>query len=70
MVLLDNQIVLDAHLLKADWFSESRRKADWSCEEVSDALEFDFWPVKERKPTKKLSPELSQKIEKLTESVS
>ncbi|GLU20020.1 hypothetical protein SLE2022_362380 [Rubroshorea leprosula] len=70
MVLLDNQAVLDALLLKADRFSDSLRKAGWSCEEVSDALGFDFKPEKERKPAKKLSPELVEKIGKLAESVS
>ncbi|GLT38171.1 hypothetical protein SLA2020_124360 [Shorea laevis] len=70
MVLLDNQAVLDALLLKADRFSESFQKAGWSCKEVSDTPRFDFRPVKERKPTKKLSLEHVKKIEKLAESVS
>ncbi|GLU05049.1 hypothetical protein SLE2022_221730 [Rubroshorea leprosula] len=70
MVLLDNQTVLDALLLKASWFSEPLRKAGWSYEEVSDALGFNFWLRKERKPAKKLSPKLSEKIGKLVESVS
>ncbi|GLT54121.1 hypothetical protein SLA2020_273480 [Shorea laevis] len=42
MVLLDNQAVLDALLLKVDRFSDSLRKAGWSSEEVADALGFDF----------------------------
>ena len=70
MVLLDNQAVLDALLLKADRFSDSLRKAGWSSEEVSDALGFDFRPEKEKKPAKKLSPELVERIGKLAESVS
>ncbi|KAI9089228.1 hypothetical protein K1719_029507 [Acacia pycnantha] len=70
MVLLDNQAVLDALLLKADKHSDSLRKAGWSSEEVSDALGFDFRPEKERKPAKKLSPQLVEKIDKLVESVS
>ncbi|OAY33782.1 uncharacterized protein LOC110629442 [Manihot esculenta] len=70
MVLLDNQAVLDALLLKADRFSDSLRKAGWSSEEVSDALGFDFRPEKERKPAKKLSPQLVEKIGKMAESVS
>lgn len=70
MVLLDNQAVLDALLLKADRYSDSLRKAGWSSEEVSDALGFDFRPEKERKPAKKLSPQLVEKIGKLAESVS
>ncbi|GLU15726.1 hypothetical protein SLE2022_321950 [Rubroshorea leprosula] len=70
MVLLDNQAVLDALLLKADRFSESFQKADWSCEEVSDTPRFDFRSVKDKKPTKKLSLEPVKKIEKLAESVS
>ncbi|XWS33612.1 hypothetical protein CRYUN_Cryun22dG0097900 [Craigia yunnanensis] len=69
MVLLDNQAVLDALLLKADRFADSLRKAGWSSEEVSDALGFDFRPEKEKKPAKKLSPELVEKIGKLAESV-
>lgn len=70
MVMLDNQAVLDALLLKADRFSDSLRKAGWSSEEVSDALGFDFRREKERKPVKKLSPELVERIEKLAQSVS
>ncbi|KAJ6989612.1 hypothetical protein NC653_018172 [Populus alba x Populus x berolinensis] len=42
MVILDNQAVLDALLLKVDRFSDSLRKAGWSSEEVSDALGFDL----------------------------
>ncbi|XP_010269757.1 PREDICTED: uncharacterized protein LOC104606317 [Nelumbo nucifera] len=68
-VLLDGQAVLDALLLKADRFSESLRKAGWSSEEITDALGFDFRPEKERKPMKKLSPEVVEKIGKLAESV-
>ncbi|KAI4314967.1 hypothetical protein L6164_027821 [Bauhinia variegata] len=70
MVMIDNQAVLDALLLKADKFSDSLRKAGWSSEEVSDAFGFDFRPEKERKPVKKLSPELVERIGKLAESVS
>uniref|UniRef100_A0A1J3HE84 Knr4/Smi1-like domain-containing protein n=1 Tax=Noccaea caerulescens TaxID=107243 RepID=A0A1J3HE84_NOCCA len=70
MVILDNQAVLDALLLKAGRFSESLRKAGWSSEEVSDALGFDFRPEKERKPAKQLSPEVVKRIGKLVESVS
>ncbi|KAI3768353.1 hypothetical protein L2E82_18951 [Cichorium intybus] len=70
MVLLDNQAVLDALLLKANRLSESLQKAGWSSEEVSDAFGFDFRKVKERKPAKKISPELVEKIGKLAESVS
>ena len=69
IVLLDNQAVLDALLLKADRFADSLRKAGWSSEEVSDALGFDFRPEKEKKLAKKLSPELVEKIGKLAESV-
>jgi len=70
MVVLDNQALLDALLLKADKFSDSLRKAGWSSEEVSEALGFDFRPEKERKPAKKLSPQLAERIEKLAQSVS
>ncbi|KAK2967579.1 hypothetical protein RJ640_030450 [Escallonia rubra] len=70
MVMLDNQAVLDALLLKTDRFSESLQKAGWSSEEVSDVFGFDFRPEKERKPAKKLSPELVERIGKLAESVS
>lgn len=72
VVMLDNQTVRDALLLKADRFSDSLRKSGWSSEEVSDAFGFDFRPPekKEPKPPKKLSPELVRRIEKLAESVS
>ncbi|GAB4848979.1 hypothetical protein Ancab_003792 [Ancistrocladus abbreviatus] len=72
MVLLDNQAVLDALLLKADRFSDSLRKAGWSSEEVSDVFGFDFRapPDKGGKTVKKLSPELVVRIGKLAESVS
>ncbi|KAL2235128.1 UNVERIFIED_CONTAM: hypothetical protein Sindi_1245000 [Sesamum indicum] len=69
MVMLDNQSVLDALLLKADRFSDTLRKAGWSSEEVSDALGFDFRREKEKKPAKKLTPELVERIGKLAESV-
>ncbi|KAK6128974.1 hypothetical protein DH2020_037281 [Rehmannia glutinosa] len=69
MVMLDNQAVLDALLLKTDRFSDILRKAGWSSEEVSDALGFDFRREKEKKPAKKLSPELAERIGKLAESV-
>ncbi|KAL5063965.1 hypothetical protein RYX36_025702 [Vicia faba] len=66
MVMLDNQAVLDALLLKVDRFSDSLRKSGWSSEEVSEALGFDFRPEKkERKPVKKLPPEVVHSIEKL-----
>lgn len=70
MVLLDSQSVMDALLLKTDRFSDSLRKSGWSSEEVSDVFGFDFRPEKERKPVKKLSPELVERIGKLAESVS
>ncbi|XP_004509143.1 uncharacterized protein [Cicer arietinum] len=71
MVMLDSQAVLDALLLKVDKFSDSLQKSGWSSEEVSDALGFDFRPEKkERRPLKKLSPQLVHSIEKLVESVS
>ncbi|KAL0543069.1 hypothetical protein IC582_018156 [Cucumis melo] len=69
MVLVDNQAVLDALLLKTDRFSDVLRKAGWSSEEVSYALGFDHRAEKERKPAKKLSPELVERIGKLAESV-
>ncbi|GFQ04972.1 hypothetical protein PHJA_002641300 [Phtheirospermum japonicum] len=69
MVMLDNQAVMDALLLKADRCSDMLRKAGWSSEEVSDALGFDFRREKEKKPLKKLSPELAERIGKLAESV-
>ncbi|OVA15823.1 hypothetical protein BVC80_1825g69 [Macleaya cordata] len=70
VVLLDSQAVYDALLLKADRFSDSLRRAGWSSEEVTDVFGFDFRPEKERKPVRKLSPELVEKIGKLAESVS
>ncbi|CAI9752847.1 unnamed protein product [Fraxinus pennsylvanica] len=69
MVMLDNQAVLDAMLLKADKYSDLLQKSGWSSEEVSDALGFDFRREKEKKPVKKLSPELVERIGKLAESV-
>ncbi|XP_057768956.1 uncharacterized protein LOC130988984 [Salvia miltiorrhiza] len=69
MVMLDNQAVLDALLLKADRFSDTLRKAGWSSEEVSDALGFDFRPEKGKKHALKLSPQLTQRIGKLADSV-
>ncbi|KAH7850968.1 hypothetical protein Vadar_005322 [Vaccinium darrowii] len=68
MVLLDNQAVLDALLLKADRFSDALLKAGWSGEEVADALGFDFRPEKETRPGKKMSPEMAERIGKLAES--
>ncbi|KAK8652998.1 hypothetical protein V6N13_127019 [Hibiscus sabdariffa] len=68
-VLLDNQAVLDALLLKVNRMSGSLRKAGWSWEEVSDALSFDYRAEKEKKAGKKLSPELVKKIGKLGESI-
>ncbi|CAH9069374.1 unnamed protein product [Cuscuta europaea] len=70
MVLLDDQAVMDALLVKADRFSDSLRKAGWSSEDVSYALGFDFRTEKVRKQRKELSPELAEKIGKLAESVS
>ncbi|KAK7331076.1 hypothetical protein VNO77_25288 [Canavalia gladiata] len=69
-VLLDNQAMLDALLLKADRFSDSLRRSGWSSEDVSDALGFDFRPGKGRRPPRKLSPKLVERIGKLVESVS
>ncbi|KAK6128679.1 hypothetical protein DH2020_037578 [Rehmannia glutinosa] len=69
MVMLDNQSVMDALLLKTDRFSDTLRKGGWSSEEVSEALGFDFRPEKEKKPVKKLSPELVERLGKLAESV-
>ncbi|XP_075501356.1 uncharacterized protein LOC142539644 [Primulina tabacum] len=69
MVMLDNQAVQDALLLKTDRFSDLLRQAGWSSEEVSDVLGFDFRREKEKKQTKKLSPELIERIGKLAESV-
>ncbi|KAL2528562.1 hypothetical protein Fot_21163 [Forsythia ovata] len=69
MVMLDNQAVLDALLLKTDRLSDMLRKGGWSSEEVSDALGFDFRREKVRKPAKKLSPELVKRIGKLAELV-
>ncbi|KAL9229766.1 hypothetical protein vseg_005199 [Gypsophila vaccaria] len=75
MVMLDNQSVLDALLLKANRFSDSLRKAGWSSEEVTDVFGFDFRVQdkdkdKDKKTVKKLSPELLARIGKLADSVS
>ncbi|XP_075494145.1 uncharacterized protein LOC142531777 [Primulina tabacum] len=69
MVMLDNQAVRDALLLKTDRFSDLLRQAGWSSEEVSDVLGFDFRREKEKKLATKLSPELIERIGKLVESV-
>ncbi|GFQ03391.1 hypothetical protein PHJA_002482900 [Phtheirospermum japonicum] len=69
MVMLDNQSVMDALLLKADRFSDALRKAGWSSEEVSEALGFDFRLEKGKTPAKNLSPELVERLGKLAESV-
>ncbi|KAL3640279.1 hypothetical protein CASFOL_015247 [Castilleja foliolosa] len=69
MVLLDNQSVMDALLLKADRFSDTLRKAGWSSEEVSEALGFDFQRKKRKTPEKKLSPELLERLGRLAKSV-
>ncbi|KAG6421653.1 hypothetical protein SASPL_118210 [Salvia splendens] len=69
MVMLDNQAVMDALLVKADRFSDTLRRAGWSSDEVSDALGFDFRAEKEPKPQVKLSPELAHRIGKLADSV-
>lgn len=70
MVLLDNQAILDALLLKADRFSDSLRRSGWSSDEVSDAFGFDFRPGKEKRPAVKLPPQLVERLGKLAESVS
>ncbi|KAL6551723.1 hypothetical protein OROGR_007877 [Orobanche gracilis] len=69
MVMLDNQAVMDALLLKSDRFSDTLQRSGWSSEEVSDALGFDFRREKAKKQVKKLSPQLADRIEKLAESV-
>ncbi|KAH6823400.1 hypothetical protein C2S53_000138 [Perilla frutescens var. hirtella] len=69
MVMLDNQSLLDALLLKADRYSDTLRKAGWSSEEVGEALGFDFRRGQGKKPAKKLSPEVVEKFGKLAESV-
>ncbi|KAL3813618.1 hypothetical protein ACJIZ3_014886 [Penstemon smallii] len=69
MVMLDNQAVMDALLLKADRCSDILRKGGWSSEEVSDCLGFDFRREKGKKSVKKLSPEFVERIGKLAESV-
>ncbi|XP_073127234.1 uncharacterized protein [Henckelia pumila] len=69
MVMVDNEAVLDALLLKADRLSDTLLKSGWSSEEVSDALGFDFRREKEKKPAKMLSPELVERIGKLAAAV-
>ncbi|BAT75587.1 hypothetical protein LR48_Vigan1345s001100 [Vigna angularis] len=71
-VLIDNEGVMDELVSKAERFSDSLRKSGWSSEEVSDALGlgFDLQPEKGRRPPKKVSPQLVEKIGKLVESVS
>ncbi|KZV22122.1 hypothetical protein F511_11650 [Dorcoceras hygrometricum] len=69
MVMVDNEAVLDALLLKADRLSGTLLKSGWSSEEVSDALGFDFRREKEKKPVKMLSPQLVERIAKLAVAV-
>ncbi|KAL5705715.1 hypothetical protein ACHQM5_023981 [Ranunculus cassubicifolius] len=70
VMLMDKQTILDGLLLKVDRYSEVLRISGWSCEEVTDALSFNFRPEKQRKSHRKLSAEFVEKIGKLAESVS
>lgn len=70
LVILDHQAVMDALWVKVDKLSGSLQKAGWSSEEVSEILRFDLRPGKEKRPAKKLSPEMVAMIERLTVSVS
>ncbi|KAK7386445.1 hypothetical protein VNO78_26674 [Psophocarpus tetragonolobus] len=67
-VLLDNEEVLDALVVKA----ERLRTSGWTSQEVSDALgfAFDLPPDKGRLPSKKLSPQLLKPTGKLVQSAS
>ncbi|GAB2231705.1 hypothetical protein Drorol1_Dr00010717 [Drosera rotundifolia] len=72
MIVVDNQVVLDALLLKADRFSDSLRRAGWSSEEVGEVFAFDVGvSEKERKGLvpPELSPEMIVRIQELVESV-
>lgn len=69
--MADRQAVLDSLLLKADRFSDRLRKAGWSSEDVAEAFfGFDFRPGKEKRPARKLAPELVERFGRLAESVS
>eukprot|EP01018_Ginkgo_biloba_P024256 Gb_09201 [translate_table: standard] len=65
-VFLDSQTILEGLLLKADLMSNSLRKAGWSSQDLAEIFDIDY-PI--RKPTKKLSPELVERIGKLAEFV-
>lgn len=69
MVLVDNQTLLDALLLKVVRFSNLLLKNGWSPEDVSDVFGFSFRAEKERRPATKLSPKLIGKFEELADSV-
>ncbi|KAF3793898.1 hypothetical protein EJ110_NYTH08821 [Nymphaea thermarum] len=68
-VFFDSQAVLEGLLLKADYLSDSLRRAGWSSQEVSDALGFDFRLSQPRKPAKNLPPEFIERIGRLAECV-
>lgn len=65
-IYLDSQTILEGLLLKADLMSNSLRKAGWSSQDIAEIFNIDY-PTK--KPVKKISPELAERIGKLAEYV-
>lgn len=65
-IYLDSQTILEGLLLKADLMSNSLRKAGWSSQDIAEIFNIDY-PTK--KPAKKISPELAERIGKLAEYV-
>ncbi|GLJ18008.1 hypothetical protein SUGI_0317440 [Cryptomeria japonica] len=66
-IYLDSQTIIEGLLLKADLMSNSLRKAGWSSKDVAEIFNIEYNPI--RKPTKKISPELAERIGKLAEFV-
>jgi len=65
-IYLDSKTNLEGLLLKADLMSNSLRKAGWSSQDIAEIFDIDY-PT--QKPTKKISPELAERIGKLAEYV-
>lgn len=65
-IFVDSQTILEGLLLKADLMSNSLRQAGWTSQDIGEIFDIEY-PIK--KPTKKISPELSERIGKLAEFV-
>ncbi|KAJ0981029.1 hypothetical protein J5N97_009284 [Dioscorea zingiberensis] len=69
-IVLDDQSIRDALLLKTDRCSDSLRRAGWSSDEVNDALSLDFRKERICRPPVKLPPGIAFKIGQLADAVS